>query len=197
MDAALPRTPGGVIRAHPAVRIVVTGPECTGKTTLAHDLAERLGTRWLPEYARRYAAHVGRLLTSADVEPIGHGQIAQEDRLLAEWTAGAAPSTRAVVLDTDLVSTVVYAHHYYGACPPWILSAAAERRGDLYLLADIDIAWEPDGIRDRPFARDAMLKRFREQLAELGARTRLVSGHGSTRLSSALTAVREELPELR
>lgn len=211
LDPALRPSAGGQLTAAlPAVRIIVTGPECTGKTTLARELAEELGTLWVPEFARRYAAAAhGRPLTSADVEPIARGQIAQEDAVLAELRARAddtdrrpapgqpAPGRPALVQDTDLVSTVVYARHYYGSCPPWILAATHERLGDLYLLADIDIAWEPDGIRDRPFARDAMLARFREHLDELGARTRLISGQGSVRLAAALAAVHEELPELR
>lgn len=180
------------------MRIVVTGPECTGKTTLARELAEHLGTLWVPEFARRYAVRQLRALTTDDVEQIARGQIALEQDALEQLTATAAFGPLPVLVqDTDLISTVVYAHHYYGTCPPWVVATARERRADLYLLGDIDITWEPDGIRDLPFARDVMLARFREHLAGMEARTRLVSGLGPARLEAAIAAVREELPTLR
>ena len=65
-------------------RIVVTGSESTGKTTLARQLAERLGARWVPEQSREYAARVGRPLTAGDVEAIANEQIAAEDAAIAK-----------------------------------------------------------------------------------------------------------------
>lgn len=167
----------------PAVpRIVATGSECTGKTTLSHDLAERLGARWVPEFARLHAESVGRPLGGGDVEPIARGQISREDVALGERPA-------LLVMDTDLVSTVVYSRFYYGTCPEWIVDAARRRLGHLYLLCDIDVPWVPDGVRDQPHARAQIHGRFREALREFGAQTVTVSGLGWDRLTSALEAV--------
>lgn len=173
-------------------RIVVTGGESTGKTTLARQLAEALGAPWVPEFSREYAERIGRPLAAGDVEPIARGQMAAVDAAvmaLRQRAAGeAAPLL--LVLDTDLVSTTVYADHYYGATPAWIMDAARERCADLYLLCAPDLPWEPDGVRDRPSARAEIHARFAERLRALGATVLPVSGAGESRLAVALAAVR-------
>ena len=171
-------------------RVVVTGSECTGKTTLAGDLARQFGTVCVAEYAREYldrkVATAGLPLDERDVEPIARGQIAAEDR-------GAATAKRLLVLDTDLVSTTVYARHYYGACPAWIDQAARDRRGDLYLLCDIDVPWVADSVRDRPHHREHIHALFVEALNTLGAPYVLIRGSWAARLTTAVAAVSEVL----
>jgi NadR type nicotinamide-nucleotide adenylyltransferase len=171
-------------------RVVVTGSECTGKTTLAGDLARQFGTVCVAEYAREYldrkVATTGLPLDERDVEPIARGQIAAEDR-------GAATATGLLVLDTDLVSTTVYARHYYGACPAWIDQAARDRHGDLYLLCDIDVPWVADSVRDRPHHREHMHALFVEALDTLGAPYVLIRGSWAARLTTAVAAVSEVL----
>jgi len=171
-------------------RVVVTGSECTGKTTLAGDFARQFGTVWVAEYAREYldrkVATTGLPLDERDVEPIARGQIVAEDR-------GAATAKRLLVLDTDLVSTTVYARHYYGACPAWIDQAARDRRGDLYLLCDIDVPWVADSVRDRPHHREHIHALFVEALNTLGAPYVLIRGSWAARLTTAVAAVSEVL----
>jgi NadR type nicotinamide-nucleotide adenylyltransferase len=157
-------------------RICLIGPECTGKTTLAQRLARELGAAWVPEFAREHAEACGNALTAADVEPIARGQIANEDRARGEN----------VILDTDLLSTVVYARHYYGACPEWIERAARERRADLYLLLDTDVAWEADDARDAGGdAREDLFDAFRAALDEFETKWEIVSGTGEERFRNA------------
>ena len=169
-------------------RVVVTGSECTGKTTLAGDLARQFGTVCVAEYAREYldrkVATTGLPLDERDVEPIARGQIAAEDR-------GAATAKGLLVLDTDLVSTTVYARHYYGACPAWIDQAARDRRGDLYLLCDIDVPWVADSVRDRPHHREHIHALFVEALNTLGAPYVLIRGSWAARFATAIAAVSE------
>jgi len=171
-------------------RVVVTGSECTGKTALAGDLARQFGTVCVAEYAREYldrkVATTGLPLDERDVEPIARGQIAAEDR-------GAATAKGLLVLDTDLVSTTVYARHYYGACPAWIDQAARDRRGDLYLLCDIDVPWVADSVRDRPHHREHIHALFVEALNTLGAPYVLIRGSWAARLTTAVAAVSEVL----
>jgi NadR type nicotinamide-nucleotide adenylyltransferase len=173
-------------------RIVVTGGECTGKTTLAERLAQAFNAPWVVEYARSYAASVGRPLSASDVEPIAQGQIVAEDAVLeqARNTRNGHFAPQIVVLDTDLVSTTVYADHYYGASPAWVTAAARERLADLYLLCAPDLHWEGDGIRDLPEARAAIHQRFVARLRDFGATTLTIQGRGQQRFDVALAAVR-------
>ncbi len=171
------------------LRIVVTGSECTGKTTLARLLADHFRAPWSPEYSRQFAASVGRTLTAADIEPIARGQIALEDTVIAA-ASGLA------VHDTDLVSTIVYAEHYFAEAPPWLMSTARARLGDLYLLLDTDIDWEADDVRDRPFSRAELHAGFVKTLERLAAPVAAVQGLGSARLANALAAITSRLPVL-
>jgi NadR type nicotinamide-nucleotide adenylyltransferase len=171
------------------MRVVVTGPECTGKTTLAQGLAAELGVPWVPEAARVYVQRSGRPgseLTLADVDPIARLHVSLTDEAAA---TGSAAEPASLVLDTDLISTVVYSRDYYGTVSSWIVDAARERRGDLYLLCAPDLPWTPDGVRDRPVRRDEMFGRFRDALAEFGAAVSEVRGTGADRLRAAQAAV--------
>jgi NadR type nicotinamide-nucleotide adenylyltransferase len=174
-------------RAGRPARVVVIGPECTGKTWLAGELAARYRVPSAPEHAREYVDRHGEALTYTDVEPIGRGQRAGEDAAIERATAEGAPL---VVLDTDLVSTMVYSRHYYGSCPRWIEEDAARRLADLYLLHHVDVAWIADGRqREQPERREELFARFRETLAGLRARAADVVGPWDERRQRALQAI--------
>ena len=170
--------------------VVVTGSESTGKTTLARDLAASFGTVWVPEFARTYAdglrASTGRSLDASDVQLIARGHVAAVDLVMPN-------ATRLVVLDTDLVSTVVYARHYYGSCPAWVELAAHARLGDLYLLCDIDVPWVPGPHRDRPHLREHLHELFVDALEALGARTVVIRGAWAERWDAAVAEITQLL----
>ena len=172
-------------------RIVVTGSESTGKTTLAGWLAQSLATIWVPEHSRAYAERVNRSLTASDVEPIASGPLRDEEAGIAAWRArfAAQEAPPPLFLDTDLVSTTVFAGHYYGSCPAWIMSAARARLGDLYLLCATDVVWVADGVRDREDERAVLDAAFRARLRDVGADVEEVSGSSPQRLAQALAAV--------
>lgn len=171
-------------------RICVIGPESTGKTTLVRQLAEWAEAEWVPEASREYAERTARPLTADDVGPI-----AREHMRLADLGAARARKRGSglLVLDTDLVSTVVYARHYYGASPRWVERAERERRAPLYLLCDVDVPWVPDGIRDRPAEREAMFALFASALARRHAPVVRVSGGWEERWRVATEAVRSRV----
>lgn len=165
------------------IRVVVTGSECTGKTTLAEALAAHYETTWVPEFARRFVRKKGDVPDYEDVDAIARGQMAIEEE-------AAADATRVLVQDTDLLSTVVYSHHYYGDCPGWVEDASDERAADLYLLADIDVPWVPDGdLRDRGDRREEMQALFREALVARGLRFVEIAGSPEERLGAAAAAI--------
>ena len=170
----------------PVTRIVITGSESTGKTMLAQQLAAHFGALWVREQARVYAERVNQPLTAEDVAPIASEQIAAEDAALID--AGRR-NVGWIFLDTDLLSTVVYARHYYGACPAWIEAEAKARLGDLYLVCDIDVPWTSDPVRDRPQSRDALHLEFQSVLTEFGARKCLVRGLGESRMAAAVRCI--------
>jgi NadR type nicotinamide-nucleotide adenylyltransferase len=178
------------VRPYFVARVVVTGSESTGKTTLAVRLAQHYGTVAAPEFARDYLDAKPTPLDASDVEPIARGQIALEDRLRNEVASATADGgAKVVFFDTDLASTAVYARHYYGDCPPWIEQAARDRRAELYLLCHPDVPWVPDPQRDRPHARAEMHALFERKLRELGARWVDVRGDWDERERIAIGAV--------
>ena len=166
--------------------VVLIGSESTGKTTLAERLARHYGVSWVPEFVRDYATAKGAPLEASDVDAIARGQAARED---GYHSRAEASNERLLIGDTDLLSTAVYAAHYYGHAPEWIIDAARRRRPDLYLLLDIDLPWTPDSQRDRGHLRPEMHALFREAVESSGTPFVLISGDSSARFAAARSAI--------
>jgi Predicted ATPase/kinase involved in NAD metabolism len=165
----------------------VTGPECTGKSTLAQRLAAHLNAELVPEAARLYAERINRELRETDVELIAAEHIMMADdaaRRVIDRGGGT------LVLDQDLVSTVVYGKDYYDFSSAWLTGEAVRRQADLYLLCDVDVPWVSDGIRDRPSDRASMFGLFANALVELAAPVAVIRGGWDERWALALTACR-------
>ncbi len=164
-------------------KVVITGSECTGKTTLVQALAAHFETAFSTEGARNYLDEVQRPLSFADVGPIAHRQMSLEGEALEQ--AGSL-----AILDTDLVSTMIYSRHYYGGCKAWITEMAASRMADLYLLCDIGVPWTGDGLqRDQgePEQRLQLHQAFISELDRIQARYAILSGDADTRIEHATT----------
>ena len=165
------------------IRVAVVGSECTGKTTLAAALAAHYQTAWVPEFARQFVIDKGAAPDYEDVEAIARGQIALEDEKADE-------ASRLLIKDTDLLSTLLYSRHYYGDCPQWIEGALEKRAADLYLLADIDIPWVPDGEqRDRGERREEMHELFRCALDDRRLTFNQIRGSHGERLEAAVSLI--------
>lgn len=160
---------------------MVTGSESSGKTELAGRLARHFDAPVSREFVRDYAA-THPSLGFADHGPIAKGQMASEDEAIGR-------ARDLVVLDTDLVSTVVYCEHYFGRCPPWIVDEARQRAGALYLLMTPDIPWVSDGIRDRGDRRAEMHALFRDRLAAFGLSFVEIGGERDARFGAAVQAI--------
>jgi NadR type nicotinamide-nucleotide adenylyltransferase len=173
-------------------RVVLTGSESTGKTTLAAELARHYGVEVVPEFVRTFAEQRGGVIEFSDHGPIARGQMALEDEFIAraKQIESALPAPPALVIqDTDLLSTVVYCRHYFGRCPEWIEEAAHIRRPDLYLLCETDIPWAADGVRDRGHMRETMQALFEEAVNASGARSVRLRGDHQERLAHAATII--------
>jgi len=140
----------------------------------------------VPEFVRSYALEKGAPLGFGDHGPIARGQMALEDAGIA---AARARGDALLLCDTDLVSTVAYCHHYFGRCPEFLETLAAERRADLYLLLEPDVPWVADGVRDRGDRREEVQTLFREILSRLEAPVATIRGDWTTRHEGALAAI--------
>ncbi len=175
----------------PLTRIVLTGSESVGKTTMAGQLAAHFGTLVVPEFVRDYANQKGAPLDFLDHGPIARGQMALEDATIAE---ARRRGDRLLFHDTDLLSTVVYCQHYFGQCPTFIETLAIERRPAQYLLLDVDVPWVPDGVRDRGDRREELQSLFRTTLERFAAPFTIVSGEWAKRLEQAVEIVESLAP---
>jgi NadR type nicotinamide-nucleotide adenylyltransferase len=169
------------------VKIVLFGPESTGKTTLSMQLADHYNTVWVEEYARPYLQKVWneeqRICELRDIVPIAEGQIALENRL-------AKKANRVLICDTDLLETKVYSEAYYnGLVDPVLDKAAVENTYDLYLLTYIDTPWTPDDLRDRPEQREEMFNAFKKALDDYHRPYILLKGDPKTRFETAVNAI--------
>lgn len=163
-------------------RVVITGSESVGKTTLAAQLASRHHALCVPEFVRDYAQRKQAPIDRSDHWPIARGQVEHE----AIYRARAEALGHTLLLqDTDLLSTVTYCHHYTGGCDAGIERLAAERCADHYLLLDIDVPWIFDGIRDRGDRRAEMHALFVETLERFAAPFTRISGTWGERMASA------------
>lgn len=174
-------------------RIVLFGPESTGKSTLAEHLAGHFGEPWSREYVRQYWDEHAGVITAADLDSIGRGQLAGE--LAAESSA-----KRLVFHDTDLLSCRLWDDLLFaGACPHWVREQgdARAKSAALYLFCDTDLPWVPDPQRCFPDeAGRAMCRRlFLEALETLGARVVMISGDWAARRVAAVAAVEALLNE--
>ena len=172
-------------------RISLTGPESTGKSTLAAQLAAHYGAAFVPEYARQYLQQHGPRYALADLEAIARGQLAAEDAALP-GPAPTPPSAAGLLFcDTDLLVIKIWAEHAFGVCPAWVLRELARPRYALTLLLGVDLPWAPDPLREHP--APAQRRYFYELYrAELQARNWPfveISGPPAQRLAQARAAV--------
>ncbi len=178
-------------------KVVIYGPESVGKTTMAKWLAEKFDTLWCPEYSRSYLEirnqrddRIGTniICEYEDLEPIAIGQISEEEELLTE-------ANKVLFCDTDLLTTSVYAHHYFQKCPKWIQDEAHSRTYHLYLLLHPDVEWVSDPLRDQPENRWELFEKFRDALQQDERYFVEIKGDYTERLEFAYEIVKDFLEQ--
>jgi NadR type nicotinamide-nucleotide adenylyltransferase len=161
-------------------RIVIIGPESTGKTELTKALASAYRTTWIPEYAREYLEQMNRPYVLQDVLHIAEAQVIRDKQYLKS-------ANRILFVDTDLIITKVWLEVVYGSSPAWIPEYLHTIRTDLYLLCKPDIPWIPDPVRENGGAmREILYNRYRSEIELIGCEWREVEGSGSDRLDNAI-----------
>jgi len=165
------------------IKVVLFGPESTGKTTLSKQLALHYHSFWVPEFSRTYAEEKlkqGTLLTKNDVLPIAIGQMELENSF-SEKSKGI------LFYDTNLLETKVYSECIYdGYCPDVLKESIANNHYDLYLLTDIDISWEYDSVRSSDNDRKNMFDCFKNELDARKLPYIILSGNKESRLNKAI-----------
>lgn len=171
------------------IKVVLFGPESTGKTTLSKQLADYYQTVWVPEFAREYLQNKwdleGKTCEPKDLLPIAAGQIQLENTL-------AEKASLVLICDTDLLETKVYSEAYYtGNCDPLLEKFALENVYDLYLLTYIDVPWIGDDLRDKPHERERMFAYFKGTLEKYHRNFIILKGNSKKRLANAVAAIDE------
>jgi NadR type nicotinamide-nucleotide adenylyltransferase len=169
---------------HQPKRILILGPESTGKSTLAEDLATYFGEPWVPEFAREYLEKIDRPYQFEDLVEIGKGQVLLEDEL-------ARKAKKFLFCDTDLRVIHIWSEHRFGKTDPWVLAEIQRRKYELILLTDTDLPWEPDPLREYPELemRQYFFEKYLSLAEQSGFPYLIVSGDQKKRLKTAVEAV--------
>ena len=166
------------------IKIVLFGPESTGKSSLAKFLASHYKTYYVDEFARQYLQekwdNYGKVCEKQDLIPIAVGQIKNENIL-------SKKAKRILFCDTDLLTTAVYSRLYFdGFCDAKLDKFSKYNYYDLYLLMDIDIEWVKDDLRDRPNEREELFNVFKDALIENNKNYMIVSGNFEKRKKTSI-----------
>ncbi len=168
------------------IKIALFGPESTGKTTLAKQLAAHYKTAWVPEFARAYLQEKWdeeqKICDIDDMLPIAYGQVQLENENLAV-------ANKYLFCDTNLLVTKVFSEVYYNYCDPLLKEAAQEHEYDLFFLTDIDVPWEKDDLRDKAEGRESVFDIFRQSLIANNKPFITLSGNKDWRLKTAIAIV--------
>ncbi len=170
------------------IKIALYGPESTGKTTLAQQLAAAFNTLCIPEFARDYLQKkwdaTQQICQPEDLLPIAIGQIQLENEALAK-------ANQYLFCDTNLLVTKVFSELYYGSCDPILATAAQNHNYDLVFLTDVDFPWEKDDLRDKPENRQETLAIFEQELLKNNKPYIKLSGNKEERLEKAIQILKD------
>ncbi len=178
-------------RSRNLLKIVIFGPESTGKTTLSSDLGEFYKEPVVPEFMREYLQQVWdeekRICEPKDLLPIAEGQMKLENQLSKE-------AEQLLISDTNLLELKVYSEAYYdGFCDPQLLKHALNNTYDFYFLTYIDVPWTPDDLRDKPHDREGMFQRFENELQQHRFPYQVLKGSREERLAQAVEKINQLL----
>ena len=168
-------------------KIVVIGPESTGKSTLCEQLAAHYQTEWVPEFARNYLLEIRRPYSFEDLLYIAEGQIRQEDRIVSDTTSDL------VFIDTDMYVMKVWCEYVFKKCHAYILDEIVKRKYDGYLLCNVDLLWVADELREYPDleSRERLYQMYKDIMINQHVPWIDISGNYEERLQKAISFIKE------
>jgi len=169
-------------------KIVIIGPESTGKSTLCKELAGHYQTAWVEEYAREYLLKNGNIYTFENLLDIAKGQVEREQLAVGN---GLLANKSMIFIDTDMYVMKVWCEYVFEKCHHWILNRIAERKYDLYLLCNVDLPWVKDELREYPDlkSRQKLYHHYKDMLINQQVPWVDISGNYEERLEKAIRAV--------
>jgi NadR type nicotinamide-nucleotide adenylyltransferase len=175
-------------------KIVVIGPESTGKTSLCELLAAHFQTEWCPEYAREYLLAHGNQYSFDDLLTIAKGQVDLEDHFLKSVVQEKNRSPM-LFIDTDQYVMKVWCEFVFDRCHQWILDQIVLRKYDLYLLCKTDLPWVKDELREYPDLenREILFHIYRDIMINQNTPWVEISGDYDQRIKMAMDAVNKSI----
>ena len=164
-------------------RVVVTGPESTGKTTLSKHLSEHFQCSHVVEFARNYLNGLNRPYEQSDLLLMAKGQLNSELGFLKQGNL--------LIEDTDLLTFKIWSEFKYGECDEWIVSQLKNNLPDLYLICYPDLTWEYDPLRENPEDGLELFDIYKEEIEKLGVPFRIIKGEGEKRINKGVLAMNE------
>ena len=168
-------------------KIVVIGPESTGKSTLCEQLAAHYDSIWVKEYAREYLLTNGTHYTFENLLDIAKGQLKLEDEAAAVLAERHTP----LIVDTDMYVMKVWCEFVFEKTHHWILNRLVERKYDLYLLCNIDLPWVRDELREYPdlISREKLYHHYKDAMINQNTPWVDISGNYEERQRKAIEAI--------
>jgi NadR type nicotinamide-nucleotide adenylyltransferase len=175
-------------------KIVILGPESTGKSTLCTQLAAHYQTQWCPEYAREYLLANGTDYNFDDLLTIANGQLTLEEKHTQQAVQAMAEKPQQsypLFIDTDMYVMKVWCEFVFDKCHRFILDEIVKRQYDLYLLCNIDLPWVKDELREYPDleSREQLYNIYKDIMVNQQTPWVTISGDYDTRLQTAIQAV--------
>jgi NadR type nicotinamide-nucleotide adenylyltransferase len=176
-------------------KIVVIGPESTGKSSICEQLANHYNTSWCPEYAREYLLENGTAYTYEDLLTIAKGQLELEEVHTKNLLARTDTAEPFLFIDTDMYVMKVWCEYVFDQCHSFILDQIATRQYDLYFLCDTDIPWTKDKLREYPdlASRQHLFKMYKDLLVNQSVPWTILTGSPEQRLSKAQETIKQYL----
>ena len=170
------------------IKVVINGPESTGKTTLTKQLAEYFNTEYVPEFARDYLQEKWdskkEVCSKEDLLVIVKEQVNLENKL-------SSKANKILFLDTNIITTINWSiTHFDGYCDPWIIKQTEFLKYHHYLITNIDIPWVKDDLRDRQNEREDMLSSLINQHDIRDLKYSIISGDKDERKSQSIDIIK-------